>query len=648
MNSRRSTSIALAGCVFLTFAADLALVERKYAIFSGGFGQSHALKSFGDRLMLLSSVGSAHLLLLLCGYHLFRALHRGREGAAFQLNIFALVGGLFMAALIAKFEVLSYFSDAISFQLVSNLGGGSLFDALLFGLSDGGMLLLGLAGFAIAYAVALLLLVRRADEPAPARPLVKLRWVVAGLILLPLLAAMANSKTDVRLAARRFVAFSLANTAFHYATDFDRDGYSWFSPRIDPAPFDASRHPMALDIPGDGVGQDGFGPSFVFAGHDPVTPSPRLGPSARNLVVVVLESTRGDVLGKRVNGRIVAPNLEALARSGSSWSEAYSHVGFTTASLKSLFSGQLDPLDDQQSLFRDLKRNGYRIGVFSGQPESFGDIERVVGSRRFADVFVDAETLKAERAFSFAAKGSLLVDEAKILRAFEASFSRPSDWDRPAFLYFNFQSPHFPYDHPGLPRIIERAPIPREQISAENRARVERTYWNAVAYSDRQLGRLVDMLKAKGEWDNTLLVVLADHGESLFEDGLLGHGHVLNAVQTRIPLVVNQPGLARNGPVGLADIRSIVLGALSGRPTTRSDPKVLQFIGSIDRPVKIALVEPGPTRTVLDPDESTVTFDDGAHGIPLRHLTGERKLRADRLIDEWRRQRWMRHLHGRD
>ena len=54
----------------------------------------------------------------------------------------------------------------------------------------------------------------------------------------------------------------------------------------------------------------------------------------------MLESFRGDSIGRIVAGRPVTPNLNALAREGSWVREAYSHVGFTTQSGKSIFGGR--------------------------------------------------------------------------------------------------------------------------------------------------------------------------------------------------------------------------------------------------------------------------------------------------------------------
>jgi hypothetical protein len=124
-------------------------------------------------------------------------------------------------------------------------------------------------------------------------------------------------------------------------TDFDRDGYGLTGKLVDPAPFDASVFPYAIDIPGDGIDQDGVGgdlppgpayfedrPSHVWRSHP-------------NVILVVLESFRADALGRTVNGRPVTPVLDGIASRGVSASLAFSQNGYTAQSRFHIFSGSL-------------------------------------------------------------------------------------------------------------------------------------------------------------------------------------------------------------------------------------------------------------------------------------------------------------------
>jgi multisubunit Na+/H+ antiporter MnhF subunit len=643
---RRWWPLALAFGV--TLGVEAALVERKYGVFGGGFGSSHVLRGAGEWALFLAGLLLSHALLVGLLWLVVRAAHgrKRRDRPVLALDfLFVAVAG-FIALLAAKFEVLSYFSDALSFGLIRDLGGGSLGDALLFVGSEAGLAALAAVAALLLWVLGLRLVRRWLPERVTAPPL-GWRNLLWPALALPFVAFAADRVPDVRYALARFTAFGLANDALSQASDFDRDGYSWFTPRLDPAPFDPSRHPYALDVPDDGIDQDGVAGDFHFAGPAPDRGAARLLAHPKHLVLVVLESTRADAIGRVVEGRPVTPVLNALAAEGTAAREAYSHVGFTTASLKSLFSGRLDPAPGTPSLFRDLKANGYRIGVFSGQPESFGDISAVVGMKASANLFVDAETLKAQRAFDFAAKGSLLVDGSKLIAAFDRTMGDPAGWRQPTFLYWNFQEAHFPYSHPGMPRLLPGTPIPRGKIEAANRGWTALTYWNAVAYDDWLIGQLIARLKRLGVWDDTLLLVTADHGESLFDDGFLGHGHVINREQTRVPLIVSAKGVKLPaGPVGLDDYRNIVLRALGAAVPEGAPHPVFQHIGALDAPAAIGLVEAGGVFTTFDFETEEVRFGDRGPRARYDALpAGSRaRARADRLFREWARQRWLAKL----
>lgn len=85
---------------------------------------------------------------------------------------------------------------------------------------------------------------------------------------------------------------------------------------------------------------------------------------------------------------------------------------------------------------------------------------------------------------------------------------------------------------------------PKEDIE-----RLRAIYDSAVSYHDQQLGRLVKQLKDWGIWDQTLLIVTADHGEELFEDTRCGHGGSLRDTLVRVPLLVHDPARFPGGTI---------------------------------------------------------------------------------------------------
>ncbi|HEX2763159.1 MAG TPA: sulfatase-like hydrolase/transferase [Allosphingosinicella sp.] len=625
----------------VTLLLELALVERKYGVFAGGFGASHVLDRPAETALFLLALLPAHALLIGLLYLLVRAVHRrGRSSPVFLLNfLFFGIGGV-AALLIAKFQALAYFSDALGFQLIRSLGGDSLVQAALYVASEAALMLLGAAAAILAWWVGLRLARRWLPERV-ATPALEWRHLLWLAVPLPLLLYAAESEPDARYGLARFTAPGLALQGLGQASDFDGDGYSWFTPHRDAAPFDPSRHPFVLDIPNNGIDEDGFGGDFRFAEEPARFSTPDI-PDRKHVVVVVLESTRGDAIGRVVDGRPVTPVMNALARGGSYAREAYSHIGFTTESLKSLFTGSLAQGPGGPSLLRDFKANGYRVGIFSGQAESYGGIAETAGMRENADVFVDAERLKAERAFGFAATASLLVDGRKVLHEFNRAFGVAEGWRRPTFAYFNFQEAHFPYAHPGMPQILPGAPIPRGRIEPANRDWVAHTYWNAVAYDDWLIGQLVARLKRLGVWEDTLLVVTADHGESLFDDDFLGHGHVINRQQTHIPLILSQAGVAIPEPIGLSDYRALILRTLGAKVPERRGP-VFQHVSALDTPAAIGLVAKGPVWTTFQLETEEVWFSETGRRVRYSDLKAgsAEKARADAVIAEWTRQRWL-------
>lgn len=624
-------------------AAELAIADRKYGLFTGGFGQSNAVDSGGELALfaigyLASQIAAALLVWKLCAW-----CNRRTGGWPVPFHFAFAYIGISLAALNAQYQLHSYFSDAVDFALIKQLGGGSIKDALLFGKNEIAMGLAALAVFLLAWWVVWRLCKRLLGPPeANAGGGPRARWVALAWVgFLALLALIPRSGGDAAQGLDHMLVWHGAGDLAALATDFDRDGYGLFGPRIDSHPFDARRHPLALDVPGNGIDEDGYAGDLKLVPVPSPRPETQVPADGPNVVLVVMESTRADALGKRIDGRLVAPNLTAIAAQGAGIVPSYSHVAFTTASLKSIFSGQLAPRPGDPSLFTELKKSGYGIAVFSGQPEDFGDISETVGMRRNADIFIDAAKLKDQRAFNFAAQGSLLIDEGVLLDQFDRHYGRREDWRRPQFIYMNFQSPHFPYDHPGVPQRFARPPIPRAEISAAHRAWLEKTYWNAVAHADDALGALVSRLKRLGVWDDTILLVTGDHGEALFEDGFLGHGHIVNERQFATFLAVNRPLPGLRAPIAISDYRGIVLDLLTGQPHRQASPAPFMHIGGLDAPSTIGIIDPRHGVVSLRLDTGRACFERPAGCKAYANLTGAERRAIDALVARWGSERWV-------
>jgi hypothetical protein len=111
------------------------------------------------------------------------------------------------------------------------------------------------------------------------------------------------------------------------------------------------------------------------------------------------------------------------------------------------------------------------------------------------------------------------------------------------------------------------AKFPHPLETAEDRRRVVDLYDGEVRFVDGLVGRLLDALRDLGVREQTLIVLVSDHGEGLFDHGLLGHGQTLYDELLHVPLIVRFPGRALRGRVGrqvrTMDVLPTVLDALA-------------------------------------------------------------------------------------
>jgi len=617
----------------LTLGAELVTGQSWYRLFGTTFYNPFALADPGSIGLFAAALTASHLAILGAAFALLERLF-GRRWGSPLLGFNVLVAGLalWMLLLLVRRMAMTYAADTPDLATLRGLAGGHLLGGL--GYVRGEALSLALTAVIAAAAYFLLRLMLDFERAPPPRTRPAAAAVAGAAAMLLLL--FAARVPDVYDALERFAAPRFAYRILDTATDFDRDGYGLFSSLPDPAPFDAHRHPYALDIPDDGIDQDGLAGDFHYDTPRPAPPAaPIFRGHRRHVVLIVLESTRADAVGKVWRGVTVAPTLNALAAGGTASAEAYSNQAHTAGSLKVLFGGDVEPLPGGGSIFTDFRQAGYRVGVFSSQAEDWGGTAAAAGMRAAADIYVDAATLKAPGAIPIA-------PGEDVLRAFDRSLGKAEAWARPNFLYFNVQAPHFPYEQPGTRQLLPGRAIAESEIRPGNRALVEGAYWNAVANADRVVGELVARLKRLGVYDDTIVAIVGDHGEELFEEGHLGHGLMLNARTTRIPLILSRPGIPVPRPVGLASVRAILLRAAGADVPPPADGPVLQFLGSLDRPSMIGMAEAGGAMTTLSLRAGRIlsTAPVAAGRYASLPANSPLKVGADRLVTLWERARW--------
>jgi uncharacterized protein len=124
---------------------------------------------------------------------------------------------------------------------------------------------------------------------------------------------------------------------------------------------------------------------------------------------------------------------------------------------------------------------------------------------------------------------------------------RQSPSNGPRFDFIPFDATHWPYWFPPEHEIFKPAPLTKNSQhvlrSSADMQGVRNRYRNACHFIDEQIGRLFDDLQRRNEFDNTIIIVLGDHGEEFQERGQLTHAAVLNDFQGRTLLWMHLPDL---------------------------------------------------------------------------------------------------------
>lgn len=296
---------------------------------------------------------------------------------------------------------------------------------------------------------------------------------------------------------------------------------------------------------------------------------PSRGP--HSVLLVSVDTLRADRVGSYGYAAAATPVIDGLARRGLRFEQAATVAPLTLPAHASLLSGTFPTFhgvrdngsfyvgDEITTLAESLQARGYRTGGFVG---AFVLDRRWGIAQGFDHYFDDFDLSRYEMAAGLDAAqrpGSEVVDRA--LGWLE------QDTDRPFFAWVHLYDPHSPY-------------TPPEPYRSRFPATMQGAYDGEVAATDAQIGRLIAHLDATRRLDRTIVVVVADHGESLGEHGEQQHGFFIYDASVRIPLIVAGPGVpARTVPdqVRIVDVM----------------PTILEYVG-VDVPPGVQGVSLGP------------------------------------------------------
>jgi arylsulfatase A-like enzyme len=331
-----------------------------------------------------------------------------------------------------------------------------------------------------------------------------------------------------------------------------------------------------------------------------------------NVLFVVMDTVRKDHLTPYGYDEPTTPNLETFAEEAAVYEEAVSPAPWTLPVHASLFTGEYPSehgasqetpyLEGATTLAETLSAAGYDTACYSSNAwitpytnltDGFDDRDNFFGVmpgdllsgplarlwktmndsdllRGLADTLVDL----GNRVHEYTAGSG--GDESKTPEAVDRIQSFVEDSEGPWFAFTNLMDAHLPYYPPEAFR-EEFAPgvdpdavcqnskeynSGAREIDDEEFAAIRGLYDAEIAHMDDQLGRLFDWLRAEGHWEDTAVVVCADHGELHGEHDLYGHEFCLYDPLVNVPAMVKHPDVEtgrHDGQFELQDLYHTVL-----------------------------------------------------------------------------------------
>ncbi len=316
-----------------------------------------------------------------------------------------------------------------------------------------------------------------------------------------------------------------------------------------------SAGPSMIDLPAGGFARSPIGERSDESSRSTDLLGFRGIAARRNVMLVSLESTAAQYLGLYGAEPDVMPNLTELAASAIVFDNAYAVHPESIKGLLSILCSVYPAFDRPaeryatsagRSLASALSDHGYRTALFHSGRFDYLGMNAVVRNRGF-QTLADAGDIGGRRESSFGVD-----DNDTVNRILEWIDRAPRS--EPFFVTYLPIAGHHPYDAPGGGPFSDPDEFGR--------------YRNALHYGDDVLGRLMRELKARGLEDDTMWIVLGDHGEAFGQhDGNFGHTFQLYEENVHVPFIAALPGalasaIRRRKVVSLIDTAPTVLDLL--------------------------------------------------------------------------------------
>jgi membrane-anchored protein YejM (alkaline phosphatase superfamily) len=267
-----------------------------------------------------------------------------------------------------------------------------------------------------------------------------------------------------------------------------------------------------------------------------------------NIVIVVAESFRATDMELSPE---VTPNLYRWNDSGTLFVNNYSASNCTHFSIFSILTGKSPihyndfRINQKQPLtMRILDEAGYTVTTSESISLDWYDLANFIFNDNVQRNIMGGKLEIIKKANEEGLNESIYADIAVTNHAIYSAIKH-KELAKPYFNLVYYNSTHFDYNYmendptftPSLKGSIDLSNITtqNEKLELVNR------FKNSLHFVDSEFGRLMDNLHQLGTLDNTIVVFTGDHGEELFENGVIGHNTKINKFQTQVPLFIHLP-----------------------------------------------------------------------------------------------------------
>ncbi|MCB8976651.1 MAG: sulfatase [Ardenticatenaceae bacterium] len=304
-----------------------------------------------------------------------------------------------------------------------------------------------------------------------------------------------------------------------------------------------------------------------------------------HIILYVLDALRADHLGCYGYKRDITPHIDQIAAEGVLFENCFTSTTWTRPVAASLLTGAYPKV--HQTTSRDnmfsvglkrlpemLQTGGFETAAFNTMGNIAGEIGFSRGFDQYFDLFREPALVAKRHRLNAAKEGLLHTAEAEIALPLAEDINDyllPWLAERKAENTFSFVwsiETHEPY---GAPEPFRRyaGPVHRpgegesddiRSATQADRDRLMNLYDDGILYNDHCIGQLVDQLKQLGIYEDTLFLIVGDHGEAFYEHGFYTHGHPPYDELIHVPLIVKFPGWTHAGRrvAGLAELIDVV------------------------------------------------------------------------------------------